>query len=179
MWSWSGPALPGWSVPSSRRSAVSACSSSRNPRSSATRARCRGARVGARQPSWPGRGGAGQPGGGARLFAQPKTLPRNGYAICKARYPKTSGLISKLAPFGCYQAASPAHQSRIPIRSVLLLGIGGAVGSTKPAAAMRARTGQGRDRLPSCPHPVWSSIQFATGCRSDRGSRRSCHTPLR
>ena len=24
---------------------------------------------------------------------------------------------------------------------------------------MRARTGQGRDRLPSCPHPVWSSIQ--------------------
>src|SRR5262245_50660185 len=31
------------------------------------------------------------------------------------------------------------------------------------AAAMRARTGQGRDRLPSCPHPVWSSIQSATG----------------
>src|SRR6266481_5887261 len=57
-------------------------------------------------------------------------------------------------------------------------GIGGAVGSTKPAAAMRARTGQGWDRLPSCRHPVWSSIQFATGCRSDRGSRRSCHTPF-
>ena len=57
--------------------------------------------------------------------------------------------------------------------------VGGAVGSTKPAAAMRARTAQGRDRLPSCPHPVWSSIQFATGCRSDRGSRRFCHTPVR
>ena len=46
-------------------------------------------------------------------------------------------------------------------------GIGGAVGGTKPAAVMRARTGQGRDRLSSCPHPVWSSIQFAAGCRSD------------
>jgi hypothetical protein len=33
-------------------------------------------------------------------------------------------------------------------------GIGGAVGSTKPPAAMRARTGQGRDRLPNCPDPV-------------------------
>jgi hypothetical protein len=54
-----------------------------------------------------------------------------------------------------------------------------AVWISKPAAAMRARTGQGRDRLPSCPHPVWSSIQFATGYRSDRGSRRSCHTPVR
>src|SRR5215469_16389702 len=57
--------------------------------------------------------------------------------------------------------------------------VGGAVGSTKLAAAMRAHTGQGRDRLPSCPHPVWSSIQFATGCRSDRGNRRSRHTPVR
>ena len=58
-------------------------------------------------------------------------------------------------------------------------GIGGAGGSTKPAAAMRARTGQGRDRLPNRPHPVWSSIQFAIGCHSDLGSRRSCHTPVR
>jgi hypothetical protein len=50
---------------------------------------------------------------------------------------------------------------------------------TKPAAARRAHTGQGLDRLPNCPHPVWSSTQFATGCRSDHESRRSCHTLVR
>ena len=31
---------------------------------------------------------------------------------------------------------------------------------TKPAAARRAHTGQGQDRLPSCPHSVWSSIHL-------------------
>jgi hypothetical protein len=64
-----------------------------------------------------------------------------------------------------------------------ICGIGGACAApariTKPAAARRAHMGQGRDRLPSCPHPVWSSIQFAIGCRSDHGSRRSCRTPVR
>ena len=39
------------------------------------------------------------------------------YATCKATYPKTSGLSSTPAPFGCYQAASPTRQSRIPISS--------------------------------------------------------------
>ena len=102
--------------------------------------------------------------------------------VTKARYPKTSGLSSKPVPFGCCQACLSGASVKDSHSSSFLLdtcGIGGAVGSTKPAAAMRARTGQGRDRLPSCPHPVWSSIQFATGCRSDRGSRRSCHTPVR
>ena len=94
---------------------------------------------------------------------------------------RLSGLSSKPAPFGCYQAVSPARQSRIPARPVLLdaCGIGGTAGSTTPVGAMCARTGQGRDRLPSWPHPLWSSIQFATGYRSDRGSRRSCHNPVR
>src|SRR6266478_9298115 len=108
-------------------------------------------------------------------------LPRTARQCCLAH--KVRNLQSKVpedlwpefnAPYGCYQAASPARESRLPIRPVLvgyLRHIGGAAGITKLAAAMRARTGQGRDRLPSCPHPVWSSIQFATGCRSDRGSR--------
>jgi hypothetical protein len=103
-------------------------------------------------------------------------------ATCKARYPKTSGLSSKPVPFGCCQACLSGTSVKDSHSSNFLLdtcGIGGAMGSTKPAAAMRARTGQGPDRLPSCPHPVWSSIQFATGYRSDRGSRRSCHTHVR
>jgi hypothetical protein len=40
-------------------------------------------------------------------------------------------------------------------------GAGGAVGSTKPAAAMRALTGQGWHRLPSCPHPARRSQRAA------------------
>jgi hypothetical protein len=37
-----------------------------------------------------------------------------------SKVPKTSGLSPKPAPFGCYQAVSPARQSRIPIRPVLV-----------------------------------------------------------
>lgn len=87
-------------------------------------------------------------------------------------------------PFGGYKQSGEGRVD-YQLRRVGALGkakgqAGPPVGPrTKPAAAMRARTEQGRDRLPSCPHPVWSSIQFATGCRSDRGSRRSCHTPVR
>jgi len=103
-------------------------------------------------------------------------------ATGRARYQKTLWAEFKARTVsGCYQAVSPVRQSRIPARPVLLdaCGIGGTAGSTTPVGAMRARTGQGRDRLPSWPHPLWSSIQFATGYRSDRGSRRSCHTPVR
>jgi Phage integrase family len=83
----------------------------------------------------------------------------------------------------CYRLQNVASRG-FPFVELLLdiCGIGGAaapVRITKPAAARCAHTGQGRDRLPSCPHPVWSSIQFAIGCRSDHGSRRSCHTPVR
>jgi len=82
----------------------------------------------------------------------------------------------------CYRLQNVASRE-FPFVELLLdiCGIGGAgapVRITKPAATRCAHTGQGRDRLPSCPHPVWSSIQFAIGCRSDHGSRRSCHTPF-
>src|SRR6266851_1907069 len=54
-----------------------------------------------------------------------------------------------------------------------------AVRSTKPVATRYARTARGRDRLAGCPRHAWSSIRFVTECRSDHGSKRSYHNPVR
>ena len=89
----------------------------------------------------------------------------------QARYLKTSSWSPKPTPFagcqGCLAGASVgnSHSSGFWLDTAAQVEQWAA---PKPAATMRARTGQGRDRLPSCPHPLWSSLRFASGCRSDR-----------
>ena len=63
-----------------------------------------------------------------QIEADGTRLPRTARQRCLAhkvcnlqsKVPETSGLRSTPAPFRCYQAASPARETRIPIRPVLV-----------------------------------------------------------